>query len=281
MADALVIDRLSEADLPGLQTLSAEAGWNQTMDDWRIFLGEGRVFGHRDATSRETGGLLASAAILPYGDFAWISMVLVTAAARRIGLGSALLRHCIAELRRMGLVPLLDATPAGEAVYIPLGFRPLCGITRWQGHGRTDETVVTTALPLDEAGLADAIALDAAVCGAPREGLLRSLQARAPQLALRLKQHSFVLARPGRLATQIGPLVANDEAAAIALLQAALARLDGPVFLDVPDRWTGIAAELQRRGFSQQRGFRRMVLDRDTGFGDPGRSFVIAGPEFG
>jgi hypothetical protein len=90
-----------------------------------------------------------------------------------------------------------------------------------------------------------------------------------------------VLARPGRLATQIGPLVANDEAAAIALLQAALARIDGPVFLDVPDRWTGIAAELQRRGFTIQRGFRRMVLGRDAGFGDPGRSFVIAGPEFG
>lgn len=277
MADALVIDRLSEADLPGLQTLSAEAGWNQTMDDWRIFLGEGQVFGCRDAGS----ALQASAAILPYGDFAWISMVLVTASARRMGLGSALLRHCIAELRRMGLVPLLDATPAGEAVYLPLGFRPLYGITRWQGRGAPNDTAVTTALPLDEAGLADAIALDAAVCGAPRAVLLRSLQVRAPHPALRLKQHSFVLARPGRLATQIGPLAANDEAAAIALLQAALARIDGPVFLDVPEQWAGIAAELRQRGFSQQRGFRRMVLDRDTGFGDPGRSFVIAGPEFG
>ncbi|MFC3677280.1 GNAT family N-acetyltransferase [Ferrovibrio xuzhouensis] len=280
MADALVIDRLSEADLPGLQTLSAEAGWNQTMDDWRIFLGAGQVFG-----CREAGRLLASAAILPYGAFAWISMVLVTATARRLGLGTGLLRHCIAELRRMGLVPLLDATAAGEKIYIPLGFRPLYGITRWQGQGqrsgRPDDTAVTTALPLNEAGLADAIALDAAVCGAPREGLLRSLQARAPHLALRLKQHSILLARPGRLATQIGPLAANDEAAAIALLQAALARIDGPVFLDVPEQWTGIAAELQQRGFSKQRGFRRMVLDRDAGFGDPGRSFVIAGPEFG
>ena len=277
LAAQLDIDRLSGADLPGLQALSAEAGWNQTADDWRVFLDHGAVFGCRDACS----ALQASAAILPYGDFAWISMVLVTATARRMGLGTGLLRHCMAELRGRGIVPLLDATPAGEQVYVPLGFRPLYGITRWQGAGSRNDDLVTTARPLDDAALADAIALDAAVCGAPRDFLLRSLRERAPQLALRLKQHSFVLVRPGRLATQIGPLAASDEAAAIALLQAALARIDGPVFLDVPDRWTGMAAELQRRGFVRQRGFRRMVLGRDTGFGDPGRSFVIAGPEFG
>uniref|UniRef100_UPI00312034A2 hypothetical protein n=1 Tax=Ferrovibrio sp. TaxID=1917215 RepID=UPI00312034A2 len=69
---------------------------------------------------------------------------------------------------------------------------------------------------------------------------------------------------------------------ALALLRVALARATGPVFLDVPDRWTGLAAELQRRGFTIQRSFRRMALaDRPPVLGDAARGFVIAGPEFG
>src|SRR3546814_13629227 len=103
-----------------------------------------------------------------------------------------------------------------------------------------------------------------------------AIEARAPQRARRRKQKSILLARPGRLATQIGPLAANDEAAALALLQAALARIDGPVFLDVPEQWTGIAAELQQRGFSKQRGFRRMVLDRDRKSVVSGKSVSVS-----
>lgn len=273
--ETLGIDRLGIADLPAALTLSAEAGWNQTDGDWRQFLDHGRVFAIRDADGRPQ----ATAATLPYGRFAWISMVLVTAGQRQRGLGSLLLKHCIAELQHAGLVPVLDATPAGERVYLPLGFQPVSGITRWQGQG--GGASIATAMELTEAGLDPAIALDATVFGASRDFLLRSFRSRAPQLALRLKEHSFVVARPGRLATQIGPLVANDESAALALLQAALARIDGPVFMDVPDRWLNLRAELERRGFTIQRGFRRMVLGSDQPFGDPARSFVVAGPEFG
>ncbi len=278
MDAVLDIDHLTEADLPGMLALSAEAGWNQTADDWRLFLDLGRVVGIRDGDGRP----VASAAIMPYGRFAWISMVLVTAPMRRHGLGTKLLNHCITALRWDGIVPLLDATAAGEKVYLPLGFRPLGGITRWQGQGGPDGGSFGAVLPLEESQLPAAVALDAAVFGAPRASLLRSFRARAPHLALRLKEHGIVVARPGRLATQIGPLAASDEGAALALLRAALARATGPVFLDVPDRWTGLAAELQRRGFTIQRSFRRMALaDRPPVLGDAARGFVIAGPEFG
>ncbi|HEX6956445.1 MAG TPA: GNAT family N-acetyltransferase [Ferrovibrio sp.] len=285
--EALGIGRLGHADLPAALGLSAEAGWNQTADDWRLFLDHGRVFACRN----QDGMPMATAAILPYGRFAWISMVLVTAGMRQRGLGTALLKHCIAELRRDGLTPLLDATPAGEHVYLPLGFKPIFGMTRWQGEtarqaaaqdsGRNIAGPIATATAMDAGALGSAAMLDAAAFGAPREFLLQSLLGRAPDLALRLKEHSFVLARPGRLATQIGPLVANDEAAALALLQTVLARLDGPVFLDVPDRWQRLQAALRQLGCTVQRSFRRMALGRDEAFGDPARCFVVAGPEFG
>ena len=62
--------------------------------------------------------------MLPYGRaFAWISMVLVTASEQRQGLARWLLRHCIDGCSAQKLVPLLDATPAGRAVYLGLGFQ--------------------------------------------------------------------------------------------------------------------------------------------------------------
>jgi hypothetical protein len=91
----------------------------------------------------------------------------------------------------------------------------------------------------------------------------------------------FVLARPGRLATQIGPLVAANEDAAAALLGTALDAVAGPVFLDLCDRWVRLAQQMERRGFTVQRPFLRMALRRHVPFGDVGRTFIVAGPEFG
>src|SRR5258705_13541031 len=50
-------------------------------------------------------------------------MVLVAADHRRKGLATRLLRRCIDDVLAAGLVPVLDATPAGRTVYQPLGFQ--------------------------------------------------------------------------------------------------------------------------------------------------------------
>jgi hypothetical protein len=91
----------------------------------------------------------------------------------------------------------------------------------------------------------------------------------------------FLLARPGRLATQIGPIVAANDDAAAALLDAALGRISGPVFLDVIDGRPLVTRRLRQRGFIVQRPFLRMSLKRRLPFGDPARLFAVAGPEFG
>lgn len=106
--------------------LSTEAHWNQTEEDWRVFLREGVVFGIR------TGVLLvATAALLPYsGNNAWISMVLVTSSHRRRGLATRLVDACLETARKNGLTSWLDATPEGVAVYGPLGFTPTLQLRR-------------------------------------------------------------------------------------------------------------------------------------------------------
>jgi GNAT acetyltransferase-like protein len=207
-------------------------------------------------------------------------MVLVTAARRRARLGTRLLETCCDTLVRRHLTPLLDATPAGERVYRPLGFEPLFKLTRLQGDGggapRSDIRAMT------ESDLPAAAALDAAAFGADRMFLLESFFRRAPHGAFVSRNGTgFVMARPGRLATQVGPLVAADEGEAAALIEAALGAISGPVFLDLADRWDKLGRLLHQRGFTVQRPFLRMALRRRIPYGDPGRLFVIAGPEFG
>lgn len=278
--DAAQLRPLAERHIADCLALSAEAGWNQTAADWALFLRHGIVFGLPAAR----GGTVATGAVLPYpDDFAWISMVLVTEKRRRERIGTRVLQMCCTEIAQRGLVPVLDATPAGERVYRLLGFEGIFKIARWQGvvAERSAEPPAGVAA-MTGSDIATVAQIDAAVFGADRAFLLESLFERLPQLAFVTEDGGgFLLARPGRLATQIGPVVAANDDAAVALLDAALARISGPVFLDVVDGQPLVTRRLRQRGFIVQRPFLRMGLKRRLPFGDPAHLFVVAGPEFG
>jgi ribosomal protein S18 acetylase RimI-like enzyme/GNAT superfamily N-acetyltransferase len=277
--DVSQFSRLTEDRISDCVALSAEAGWNQTIEDWALFLRHGIVLGLRTPH----GVTVASAAVLPYpDDFAWISMVLVTASRRRERIGTRILEACCAEIARRGLLSMLDATPAGERIYRPLGFEAIFNLSRWQGvaESRASSPIGIRGMAACDIPLATAI--DAAAFGSQRKFLIESLFRRLPQLAFVSEDNTgFVLARPGRMATQIGPLVATSEDAADALLAAAVGCVNGPIFLDLVDGRAIMVRHLQRRGFSVQRPFLRMGLKRRAPFGDPTHLFVAAGPEFG
>lgn len=222
------------------------------------------------------GTLIASTLVLPYGGFAWISMVLVHPDHRRQGHASRLLRTAIADLRSRGLTPVLDATPAGREVYRQEGFRDTWTLKRFfRPAGAT------------RPGLADGqrwsapdFGLDREAFGADRTRLLRALQERLPQAALG-QPSGFVLGRDGREACQIGPLVARDEQTAMALLQAALAAVPAPLYADVVDHAPKLQQWLQVHGFVLQRPFTRMVRGGDRAPGNEKLVYLVAGPELG
>jgi hypothetical protein len=72
-----------------------------------------------------------------------------------------------------------------------------------------------------------------------------------------------------------------SQDAAIALLDRLLETVSQSVFVDVPAVWPGIGAWLTSRGFTIQRSFARMALNRSSPFGHPENLFAVAGPEFG
>lgn len=269
-------------DLRAGERLVAQAGWNQTADDWRIFLARGEAF-----AIDGPDGVIATAATLPYGGLAWISMVLVDEAHRRRGLARALLARCVAAIRAAGRTPMLDATPAGRAVYAGLGFRDLFGLQRWtRGPAATGSGGARSAVRrLSAADLPAVAALDERAFGAARPWLIEALAGRSGGFAGVHERggviDGFVLGRPGRVATQIGPLVAAREDAGGALLRHAAALLPGPLCVDALDGQRVLADALQALGFKRQRPFTRMAWDTDAAPGDPGRYLAAAGPELG
>jgi hypothetical protein len=183
------------------------------------------------------------------------------------------------------MVPVLDATPAGRAVYLPLGFRDGWAIQRWRRTGAAPAAAPGGARALAPDDWPAVLALDAASFGCDRAPLLGRLRARSGAFACvaeaggRLR--GFLLGREGRIATQLGPIVAEDEATARALAAHASGRLSAPVIVDALDRHAGFAGWLAANGFARERPYTRMVRGRDALFGDPGRLVAIAGPELG
>jgi ribosomal protein S18 acetylase RimI-like enzyme len=268
--------RLRHDDLAAALARSAEPGWNQNAEDWcwMLHAGAGLAVGDGDE-------VIATGLTLPYQSFGWIAMILVAGTHRRRGIATDLLRRCMANCADRGLIAGLDATEAGRTVYLPLGFKDVYPLSRMVADRPTGK--VDGVRPMTEADLPAVAAYDRTVFGADRAGLLQHLLHRWPAAAWIAGDpvRGFCLGRDGRTAHQIGPLSATDEATAIKLLNAALSAVPGRVLIDAADHQKGLHAALAAAGFTRQRGYVRMLLDRSEPLDVPGGVYAIAGPELG
>lgn len=276
MTGSSELRRLTLADVAGGFALSTEAGWNQDEADWRFLLGTGAGIGVEDG-----GRLVGTAIVLPLdGRVGWIAMVLVALSHRKRGLATAMMDWAVAHCRRHGLVAALDATPAGREVYRRLGFADGPGILRLAappGFGRAEDT--------SGAELAEILAFDRSAIGIDRGAVLRELAERTPALVIGCRRGGrlvgYALGRFGRVACEIGPVVAEDDATALALLRAACSRAEGrPVIADVFEARAGFRRSLLEAGWTEQRPYTRMAIGALPP-GAPERVFAIAGPEYG
>jgi len=283
----LRLRRLTSADLPFADHVRALAGWNQTLDDWRRFLAlaPGGCF-----LAEWEGNPAGTATTIVYSaELAWIGMILVHPDYRRRGVGTALLEHCIAYLRGLGVRCIkLDATPAGKLVYDRLGFHDEWRLTRWKGwparlhDGQSAQrTRAWQAQDLDRVH-----GLDAAAFGALRRALLRALGAQSHHALVSYdssgQPSGYGLLRAGARALYLGPIAAASVAAAGGLVQALLARSGGQtVYWDIPDPNVPAVAWAREAGFREERSLMRMFLGDNVAPGNPFQQFALAGPEVG
>jgi predicted GNAT superfamily acetyltransferase len=269
--------------IPAALKLSAEPGWNQVAADWRWMIEHGTTFGF----SASDGALVASGLTVVYdrAPFAWISMILVTSAFRRRGLATRLMQSCTEAIEAKGLVPALDASPEGRQVYLPLGFDDVYRTSRFLVERAPAAGGLAGVRPLRACDLPRVVAFDRPRAGGDRKTLLEHLLQRLPAAAWLAERDGeisgYILGRDGRLCPQLGPLLADDEATALALLEAAGAALQGPFCLDAGDHHPLLAHWLKRQGAQFITPFVRMLKGRGAPYDDPAKVFAIAGPELG
>ena len=284
MQDELEIRLLTKYDIRAGMRLSKLAGWNQTEGDWCRLLKLDPRGGLVACLNNRVVGTVTSTA---YGtNLAWIGMVLVDPDCRRRGIATQLMQGTLDNLRACRVKTIkLDATSAGRPVYAALGFVDETRIERWAGTarpiGKTDCQVWT------QQARPKVLALDRLAFGAERSALLGSLIADSsvPPLTISASDgelRGFALARPGAVASYVGPIVATDQNAATSLLDGMLDQLDGrDLFIDINSGFEGGAQIVTARGFVKQRDFTRMRFGLESNAGTSSLIFAIAGPEVG
>ena len=216
------------------------------------------------------GRILASGAVLPLGPASrlGVSMILVDAGeVRGRGLGRQVFEQCLrTSSQATGRVAMLDATPAGEkrSTCSSTSRRPVAPLALGRRRGRRTR-------PLDRrrgaAHARGAAPLEHAwrpwhACPGPAAHRAcwntSSWHALAPRSCARPRP--FVSCAPVAGATQIGPMLAQDELRAAALLARWLDTSPQARLHRCPDAPPRGAPATARRGFVRQRPFARMAL---------------------
>lgn len=242
--------RLTTADLPAAQRLSAAFGWPHRLEDWALVhaLGSGHAV--------ELDGQLAGTVLgWRFGaEAAAIGMIIVAPTAQGRGLGRRLTEAMLAELGPCRIALL--ATEAGRPLYAKLGFQPTGLVRQHQGKalagGRQAPRPGEALRPLSGGDVAALAALDRMATGLDRSKALAALLEVAEGVVLERDgtPAGFALLRRFGHGHLIGPVIAPDTASAQALIGHWLDARGGEFLrIDVPDA-AGLGPWLAKRGLA-------------------------------
>jgi GNAT superfamily N-acetyltransferase len=265
---------LTASDIPAAVALSAEAGWNQTAEDWRMLL----ELSPQGCLAIEIDGEVASTAtLLCYGKrLAWVGMVLTRIKYRGRGFARRLLNETLRLADEFGIESVkLDATDQGKPLYEKLGFRAEQALERWWRAGSLETGCAT---PPADLGKESWVSADRVAFGADRSDLLAKLAQRSPPLSA---TNSYLLTRPGRTISYLGPSVCEAPESARHLMQRALKTPSpGGWFWDLLLANKPAVALAQDLRFAPKRHLLRMVRGKDLR-GREEAVYAIAGFELG
>ncbi|MGH9495423.1 MAG: GNAT family N-acetyltransferase, partial [Candidatus Sulfotelmatobacter sp.] len=244
MGDAGELRLLRPADVASAFELSAQAGWNQTEDDWRMLL----ELAPESCWGIDTNGVLAATTTLVcYGQrLSWIGMVLTRQEFQRRGLAKRLFEKALRHAGQIGIETVkLDATEQGRPLYERFGFQSERTIERWLRVGATSMKIPTSARAMEIWR-----EVDRERFGADRSELLGKLAARSVPFT---ESESYLFVRAGRLNAYVGPCLSdNSEVARKLIVECVTKTKCGWVWDLFPEN--GEAVKIARElGFTLQR----------------------------
>jgi len=214
---------------------AAAEGWNPGLADDACFAvadPEGFFIGELD------GAPAATVSCVNYGaSFAFLGFYIVREDLRGRGYGLRIWNAAIAHAGRR--VIGLDGVVAQQQNYKKSGFQLAYANVRYGGIVAPPPGPPADVVALDTIPFARVEADDAMVFPAPRSAFLRAWVGTSGHVGRALLRDGKLVAwgviRPCRTGRKIGPLVADDRAAADAIVQALLAStIGGEIFVDVP-----------------------------------------------
>ncbi|SAI30358.1 Predicted acetyltransferase involved in intracellular survival and related acetyltransferases [Bordetella ansorpii] len=244
---------MRQADIPAGWRLSNQEHWPHRVKDWQAFFALGRGCVVQAGDDVAGIGMCWQWGVRA----ATLGMVLVSPAHRGQGVGS-LLFDALCEMAPDSTL-LLHATPMGERLYERAGFQRVGIVHQCQGivaqdvptAALPDGAALRLALPEDLDLLAD---LDARARGMPRRGLMQQWQQQATATVMLSDPdglRGFAMLRRFGKGLIIGPVAADDEGCAKALI-AYLANQSQGQFLRVDcDAATGLTPWLEASGLAK------------------------------
>jgi ribosomal protein S18 acetylase RimI-like enzyme len=247
--DPFAIRRMRADEIALSVDWAAAEGWNPGVNDAPCFAtidAEGFLIGELD---REPAAIISC---VNYDDsFAFLGFYIVRPDLRGRGFGWHIWQAAIAHAgaRTIGL----DGVVAQQDNYRKSGFRLAYRNVRYGGRVAAVGAEARPLTPLADVPLAIVAANDATVFPAPRLAFLRTWIGTRGHVGRALMRDGALAAwgviRPCREGFKIGPLVADDRAAAEVVLDALIAAVGGAdVFLDIPEPNAEAQALAQSRG---------------------------------
>jgi predicted GNAT family acetyltransferase len=265
--------QLRVEDIPAALELSAEAGWNQTAEDWRTLL----ELAPATCLAIDVDGELASTTtLLCYGSqLAWVGMVLTKMKFRGRGFAKRLLLKALNLADEMKIDTVkLDATNQGKPLYEKSGFRSEQPVERWSRTG-PGSTIAQSGPPNI---LSDELLLgDMDIFGADRSPLLMRLSQKNSAL---IHSKSWLLARSGSKTAYLGPCVSDSAHVARTLIERFIHDTRATISWDLLKQNEDAVAIAKDLGFAPQRYLTRMVRGKDLR-GKEESVYALAGFEFG
>ena len=270
---------LAPADLPDAHALSQAVRWPHRLEDWRVTLALGEGLAAVDAESRLAGVALW----WTFGDaLATLGTVIVSPEVQRAGIGRRLLAAIVAAAGTRAI--RLNATAEGLRLYESLGFVAAGGIRQHQGVPAAGLAPTEAEIrPLAEADRPAVLALDRRASGGDRTAMLQALAALSTGLVAvqdgRLV--GYALCRDFGRGRLVGPVVADSEATALALVSRHVAEASGFLRVDIPDDAETLSAWLAGAGLAGVDRVRAMVRGTPPDAAPDARIFGLASQALG
>ncbi|WP_192247172.1 GNAT family N-acetyltransferase [Mesorhizobium silamurunense] len=228
-AFSMRIGDVQDVDLDRLHVLSLSVGWPHRAEDWQFLRESGQGFVALD----EIGRVLGSAMWFPHGaGFATVGMVITSPRLQTLGAAQWLMKRALEKVAGRDL--RLNATRAARRLYLSLDFQPEKTVYHCQGvvhpiGSASMEKADSEVRRLRAEHVPAIIALDTAGFGVRREALVQKLFDQSVGYGLfddgALK--AFALCRPFGRGHVVGPVVAVQDADAIAVVRPHVAEHSG------------------------------------------------------